>query len=390
LAKGARRENQMAVGTYFKAALSISIFLAAVSGATASAATQATEPNPGDGATDVALNVLLSWLPGYDADEHDVYFGTDFDDVNTAVFDIFNPSPVFLNIVSEPNILVTGLALNTTYYWRVDEVHVHIPLPESFGIFKGDVWSFTTAGGEAQCDYPADGEVISGDAMEYLGDVYIWTKLIFIPGATAVEHTGYFSEDYNDVAGRVQDANLGHPPYGSIQGWEYTFFAGNPQVPPADDTLVRGTKYYWTVDETDAQGNTFAGEIWEFAVRGLEAFEPSPPNDAVDVETTVLLSWLEGYIDTQGYAVFFGTSWDDVNDAFYSPINPPPELLATTTEPNILVTGLEFNTKYYWRIDECTARCPMRLRRVFIYPIVTWPIRMAAATAKRRLISSTT
>jgi hypothetical protein len=234
---------------------------------------------------------------------------------------------------------------------------------------------------QATNEFPADGAVITGDTVTYLGDNYIWTKLIFIPGATAVEHTGYFSDDYSKVESRAEDANLGSPPNATVPGWEYTFLAGNPQVPPANDTLVRGTKYYWTVDERDAMGNTFAGDIWEFAIQGFYAFEPSPPNEAVDVETTVLLSWCSGFYDN-GHAVYLGTSWKDVNEAVYDPINPSPVFLAVTTEPNILATGLAHGVKYYWRVDECAARCPPPCSCSYSYKGNVWSFTTGSGEAQ--------
>jgi hypothetical protein len=336
---------------------------------------EAYAPSPPNEAILVDTSVLLSWLPGFGVEEHDVYFGTNFEDVNRALayygpYDP-DPPPEYMETVSEPNILVTSLEFNTKYYWRVNEISGRMPPPLGGGTwYEGDVWCFTILPGEVQPDFPADGAVITGNT-EYSGDVYIWTRLIFIPSATAVEHTGYFSDDYSKVENRDQDANLGSPPYASIPGWEYTFLAGIPQVPPANDTLVRGTTYYWTVDATDALGNTFAGDIWEFTILGFYASEPSPPDEAVDVETTVLLSWRSGFYDN-GHAVFLGTSWEDVNNAVYNPTNQPPELLGNVPEPNILVTGLEFNTKYYWRADECAARCPPPLNCCISYKGEVW------------------
>jgi hypothetical protein len=320
---------------------------------------KAFEPSPPNEAVDVETIVQLCWLLGFNAQGRDVYIGTSWEDVNNARYNYYNQPPEFLGTITEPNVLVTDLAHGVTYYWRVDELSGGRCVPPLLCVgipYKGDVWSFTTVGDEAQPDFPADGEVIVGDEVTYLGDKYIWTKLIFLPGSTAVEHTGYFSDDYSKVESRAEDANLGSPPYASIPGWEYTFFAGNPQVPPANQTLVRDRTYYWTVDAIDALGHTFAGEIWEFTILGFYASEPDPPNEAVDVETTVLLSWRSGFLGI-GHAVFLGTSWDDVNDAVYNRINQPPEFLAVTTEPNILVTGLDFNTKYYWRVDECAGGC---------------------------------
>ncbi|MDH4240837.1 MAG: hypothetical protein OEW48_14865, partial [Phycisphaerae bacterium] len=209
----------------------------------------------------------------------------------------------------------------------------------------GQQWSDTNAV-KAHSLYPADGSVILGDIWE--GNIY--TLLIFTPGATAVKHTGYFSEDYSKVESRAEDANLGSPPYTYIPGWEYTFFAGNPQVPPANHTLVRGTQYYWTVDETDAMGNTFPGDIWEFAVQGYYAFEPDPPNEAVDVDTTVLLSWYPGLHMVNRNDVYIGTSWDDVNNA--DSTDTTGIYKGYTSETFYQCSNLAFNTTYYWRIDE--------------------------------------
>ncbi|NIP22292.1 MAG: hypothetical protein GWN67_00375 [Phycisphaerae bacterium] len=202
---------------------------------------------------------------------------------------------------------------------------------------------------------PADGDVIAGEI--YVDN--IWTRLIFVPGANSVEHTGYFSENYDDVAGRIEDANLGSPPYGHLSGWEFTFMVGNPQVGPAVDSLVRGMTYYWCVDETDAQGNTFPGDIWEFTVQNYKTCCPNPPDGAVVLGPDVLLSWVPGF-GVEEYDVYFGTDFNDVNDGSSGPgdPSPPAEYLGTLTETSILVTGLAENTWYYWRVDGVAGRVP--------------------------------
>ncbi|MHC4643074.1 MAG: hypothetical protein ACYS32_15635, partial [Planctomycetota bacterium] len=168
-------------------------------------------------------------------------------------------------------------------------------------------WSFTTELGEPQPDFPSDGAVIPGAP---LGDD-IYTTLTFYPGATNVKWTGYFSEDYAEVSGRAQDANLGDPPYGG-----YVYYAGLYAVPPAVDSLVRGTLYYWTVDGEDALGNLFSGDVWEFAIQGFYAFIPNPPNDATFVPSDVLLSWKPGY-GVVDHDIYMGTSYEAVRDARY-------------------------------------------------------------------------
>ena len=85
-------------------------------------------PSPADGAEYIGLDVSLTWTAGYEAALHTVYFGDDFDDVNSATGNppltgtIFNPGP---------------LERDKTYYWRVDEFDGSVT-------HKGKVWSFTT------------------------------------------------------------------------------------------------------------------------------------------------------------------------------------------------------------------------------------------------------
>lgn len=91
------------------------------------------EPSPADGATGVEPNVVLSWSPVYLAISHDVYFGTDFNDVNDADTNSTEYMGNFDVNYWDP----CGLDIQTTYYWRVDGVN-------DVNIWKGNVWDFTT------------------------------------------------------------------------------------------------------------------------------------------------------------------------------------------------------------------------------------------------------
>ncbi|MHC4733618.1 MAG: LamG domain-containing protein [Planctomycetota bacterium] len=318
----------------------------------------ATNPDPPDGATNIDTDVLLSWRPGYQVDVHDVYIGTSWGDVNNA--NEFDLTGIYQGWTIEPNWPCSGLPTDTKIYWRVDEVH-----DRSWGIgtiYKGDVWSFTTIRREATPQYPADGEVIDGEPYpEPPGSpTHIWTMLIFNPGSTAVKHTGYFSDDYSKVYDRVEDANLGSPPY-PYPGWDNIYFAGNPDVPPAIDSLVRGTTYYWCVDETDAMDNTYPGDIWEFTVISYYATNPDPSNEAININPNVLLSWRKGY-QVDEHDIYFGTSFDEVNDGDYTPmVMPPPPWTQPGDDEDwdpVADGGLtiEFGTTYYWRVDAIHSR----------------------------------
>ncbi len=92
----------------------------------------ASNPSPANGATVIDANVVLKWSPGVNAVWHDVYLGTDFNDVNEA---------------SDPNVPPGGgrqdsnsfdacdLELAKTYYWRIDGVN-------GPNTWRGDIWRF--------------------------------------------------------------------------------------------------------------------------------------------------------------------------------------------------------------------------------------------------------
>jgi hypothetical protein len=93
-------------------------------------------PQPANGAADVQLIETLSWTAADNATSHELYFGTDVD----AVRDATAASPEYMGPRSlgaesyDPG----GLAWDSSYAWRVDEVY-----PD--GTVKGLVWTFATA-----------------------------------------------------------------------------------------------------------------------------------------------------------------------------------------------------------------------------------------------------
>jgi len=89
---------------------------------------QAREPQPADGASNVALTASMNWRPGREATSHKVYFGAD----QAAVADGSAPAAT----VADHSYTPAAMDLGATYYWRVDEVG-------DSGTYEGEVWSFT-------------------------------------------------------------------------------------------------------------------------------------------------------------------------------------------------------------------------------------------------------
>jgi hypothetical protein len=90
-------------------------------------------PNPESGATEVAIDTALSWRPGRDAAEHNVYLDTDQQAVAGRTAAVVTVPQASFNPLS--------LDLDTTYYWSVDEVNNSEITP----VWQGDTWSFSTA-----------------------------------------------------------------------------------------------------------------------------------------------------------------------------------------------------------------------------------------------------
>lgn len=98
-------------------------------------AKQALYPDPVDGDFHVdADNKLytLKWNAAKNAVLHDIYIGTNKDEINAAD----TSSPCYKGRVETASFNVTDLYSMNTYYWRVDEIE------EDGEITKGNVWSF--------------------------------------------------------------------------------------------------------------------------------------------------------------------------------------------------------------------------------------------------------
>ncbi|MBN2183486.1 MAG: LamG domain-containing protein [Sedimentisphaerales bacterium] len=96
---------------------------------------RAENPSPADEETDVERYPTLIWKRGTNINTHNIYLGTNFNDVNDATADV-HPNVTFAQL-DVNNFTPGNLEFDTTYYWRVDEVN-------NTDLWKGIVWNFTT------------------------------------------------------------------------------------------------------------------------------------------------------------------------------------------------------------------------------------------------------
>ncbi|MBL7186327.1 MAG: LamG domain-containing protein [Phycisphaerae bacterium] len=93
-------------------------------------------PQPANGAVDVQMIETLSWTAADNATSHELYFGTDADVVKNAT--TASPEYIGPRALGAESHDPGGLAWDSSYAWRVDEVYPTETI-------KGLVWSFTTA-----------------------------------------------------------------------------------------------------------------------------------------------------------------------------------------------------------------------------------------------------
>jgi len=251
-------------------------------------------PDPADGVTIEQSWANLGWQPGTWAVSHDVYFGTDYDDVEQGAEGTFvgNTTSVF-QVVGFPGFpAADGLQPGTTYYWRVDEINPD----NSESPWKGIVWSFTLPPKAPYNPIPADTmKFVKTDADltwtakwgAALFGVYFGTdpaavesatgaapngKTTFDPGPLELDTTYYWRADSFDGAtwttGNVWSFTTTRPG-GGLVGEYANYGGGVPNPPEAPFQNVTLTRIDPGIDFSWGNGSPEAGVIDEdnFAVR---------------------------------------------------------------------------------------------------------------------------
>ncbi len=267
-------------------------------------------PTPKDGALHKDTWISLSWRAGDYAVSHDVYLGDNFDDVDAGAESTFqgNQTAMFYVAGFPGFAFPDGLVPGTTYYWRIDEVNDTEPNSP----WKGDIWSFSIPPKTAYSPDP-------GDSAE---SVSVDVKLGWTPGFGAKLHTVYFGDNFDDVSNAA-----GGLPQGATN---YT-----------PGALKMARTYYWRVDEFDVV-ETHKGNVWSFTTQGAVG-SPNPANGAVDVTQTPVLTWSPGF--GASHEVYFGTDAGSLEN------KASGNLGSESYDPG----QLEWNTTYYWRVDEANG-----------------------------------
>ena len=236
----------------------------------------ATNPRPASGDMVATTWTTLAWQPGSSAAVHELYVSDDYNDVNESTVEPIRTADAFQVVGSLGTPIPSGLAADTTYYWRVDEVNEADPNSP----WTGEVWEFTVAPRTAWNPEPADaGKLILGTWDIRLG----WNA-----GLGAMIHYVYFSDIFEDV-------NNAPVATGAFT-METTFNPG-----PLDPNKT----YYWRIDEYASNNRIFhQGAVWSFrttqwiVVDNFEQYADNDPN-------WIWLSWRDGF-ETNGTGALVG------------------------------------------------------------------------------------
>jgi len=320
-------------------------------------------PEPADGAKFIDIDIELSWRAGLRAKLHTVYFGENFDDVNNAAGRGPQSSMTY-----SPGVLES----DKTYYWRVDEFG-------ATGINKGKVWSFTTAGssGGIRADYYRGVELknltltrmdpqinfnwsLSGPDESIGDDNYSvrWTGELEVPIS---ETYSFYPKVQGGVRLWISDQLLIEKwqDYGIEERWQEHFpveYHRAIYLEAGVYPIVMEFAYMQSfgggaVVQLEWGSPSIPKQLIPQAALSLpvKANRPSPSNDAVDIRQTTTLSWNPGDY-AASHQVYFGTDEEAVKNADTdSPeYKGSRELGSEVYDPG----KLDWNTSYFWRIDE--------------------------------------
>jgi hypothetical protein len=309
------------------------------------------KPTPLDAMRYVDPNQDLSWEKGMDTIFHTIYFGRTFDEVSNAMAG----GTMSAAATYDPG----TLALNTTFYWRVDEFA--FPANKTF---KGPVWSFATrgAGGGAEVQYFA-GIDLAGDPIvtRIEGSInHAWAGAEVAGGLADLVSARWkgvieapSTETYSIIATGDDGIRLWLDGRLVANGWvlqgatDYTYKLN----------AIEGQLYSFILEFYENTGDAVAELSWQSASVARQfipqgwlqlpgpATRPYPANGALYAPQTAKLSWIAGP-KAASQELYFGEDKDAVEGG----IAPTANLGAdeTTYAPSTLEAG----KTYYWRVDE--------------------------------------
>jgi glucose/arabinose dehydrogenase len=264
--------------------------------------------SPEDGATDVAVDPVLSWEAELQASSYrlQVAFDSEFGDLVLDADDI-----------EVTEFEMSGLEYETAYFWRV------LASNQAGDGDWSEVWSFSTE--EEPLSPPGVVTLVSPE--DEATDVSVDPVLSWEAVEQGAGYRVQVSGDAGFTSLVVDEASLEETEFG-VSGLDYE------------------TTYFWRVLASNDAGDGDWSEVWSFTTEEEPLSPPgvvaliSPEDGAVDVAVDPVLSW-EAVAQGTGYRVQVS------GDAGFTSLIVDE---AGLEETEFEVSGLDFETTYFWRV----------------------------------------
>ncbi len=276
--------------------------------ATVPAPAAPTLASPSDGATGVSTSPTLNWHASSAATSYRLQVSTNSN---------FSTTVVDQSGITGTSYSVSGLANNTTYYWRVNAMNA--------GGTSGwsGAWNFTTV-----ISAPSAPTLLTPANAET--GVPVLTGFSWTASSGATSYGLQVSTDALFTSVVVSQTGL--------SGTGYTLAA----------PLSNSTLYYWRMNATNAGGTSSYSSTSSFTTIVAAPAAPtlaSPSNAATGVSSSPTLSWNVSTGATS-YQLQVSTS-----PTFSTTVFDQSNITSTSQQ----VSGLANNTLYYWRVNATNA-----------------------------------
>jgi len=269
-------------------------------------------PYPPDGATDIPINVTLSWTctdPDGDPLRFDIYFGTSYPPEIKVKED-----HVGLNFPLEQ------LEYNTEYFWRIDakDDHKHIT--------EGDDWSFTTGDNSAP-NKPENPIPQDGETNVSIDPTLSWTCT---------------DPDGDPLTFDIYFGTFSNPELVEMNYTGFSYSVGQ---------LEYETKYFWKIVAKDDHEHSTPGPVWSFTTSGDPCNTVQNISYGSQVYNTVAIGgqcWLK---ENLNYAT--GNSWCYENNPSYC--DTYGRLYDWETALGVCPSGWHLPSDEEWKILEGTV-----------------------------------
>jgi hypothetical protein len=294
-----------------------------------------TKSSPANSSTEITLTPVLRWDTSSGATGYEYCYDTTNDTTCSGIW---------TGAGTNTSVTLSGVSINTIYYWQVRATNAGGTTYANAGIW----WNFTTM-------IASPGAFAKSSPSNSATGIAVNPAISWGTSSRAARYE-YCYDLTNDDACSGTWINVGTNTSATLAG------------------LSNDTTYYWQVRAINPGGTTYAnddlpypapgssGVWWKFktiiAPPALFA-KSSPSNSATRIAVTPVFSW-----GTSSRATSYEYCYDITNDNACS-----GTWISNGTSTSATLTGLSYNTTYYWQVRAVNAGGITYANDDFAYPV---------------------